>query len=300
MFLALDLAIFERLVGAPLDGNGDPKRDARGIPVNRLLIAPPLHPKRHLPSYGVRIPDMKRGVDVTRGRSTDNPKPFHPHKDFTHKSSRRVPILPLNIEGRSWDVVWPCITFSWYDMVFGSAYVYADPFCAADRSAPTVQATDRNGSVVASGPKRLAFRNHPEPYDVTYSIRAYAKSLYEVSVMVEAIKRIFPGKGAIEVEQADGSRLALDMMFNRLENLDVGGQNVPMAAEHDDQRHFSRALIYTVEGYTDNTGEFDGDDGCSGNIGTGWTAETVRSRILEMADVQNSSAEGDWYHVFES
>lgn len=295
--LSVDLALFERLVGAPLDANGNPVRDANGIPVNRLIPAPATYPKRRLPSYGVRVPALRTGGDLKRGGSTTNDRPLNPNRDLSRSSSARVPVFPLNIEGREWPDVWPCVTYSWFGMEFNpSTYIFDDPFCGPDPSAPTVDATDRDGNVIASGPKRNLFRAHPDPYDLTYIIRTYAKSLQETAMMVESILRIFPARTGLEITQADGSKRAVDMILDRVENLDRDGQLVPMSQDPAEQRHFSRALVYTIETNLDTTAGPVVREGCDLGTGIEWTEETVRCRLLELADIYNTPLLGDTHY----
>lgn len=285
-FLAVDLALYERLVGAPLSSRGTPKTDARGIPVNRLLLAPPGAPMTRTPSYGVRVPVLRQGV----GASKDATRALRPNKDFVFNTHQQIPVFPVNIESREWPTVWPSVTFYWYDLLFNpSTYTYADQFCEPADGTPELEVTNRNGEVIASGPREQTFRAHPEPYDATYVIRTFSKSFAETKWMSKAILDLFPARGVLEVEQADGSKLALDMSLDRVENLDEMGQNVAMSAEGE-QRFFSRGFIYTVEGYADNTGGFNALECGRGGGGPNgsWTERSITDRILELADMQNN------------
>jgi hypothetical protein len=287
-YLAADLAVFERLVGAPLDSNGRPKTDENGVPVNLLLCAPPLYQPEEvtrLPSYGVRIPMTRQGVDATRGRSTQNPRPFKPTRDFVFGAWRNVPVFPVNIEGRDWSNIWPCVTYYCQDETFNaSTFIYADPFGRDAPDAPTIEVTNRRGKVLATGVQNNERRPHPEAYDLHYGIQVYSKDSTELRWICDAVKKLFPARGSIEVEQMDGSRLQLDMLMEGDPvNLDIGNREVAMSMADNEQRHFSRLFTYRIESYIDNTGGFEAKDR--------WQEYAITNRILELADLQNNLIE---------
>jgi hypothetical protein len=268
-YLAIDLAIYERLTGAPLDGQGRPLLDSRGVPRNRSCIAPPLHPKVRLPSYGIRIPQIKENA----ANSEQVVRP----SDILLRSWRQVPVFSDNMTGELFQNAWPAVSFYWFGESFnGSTYVYADPFIEPDPGAPTVEINNRE----LSGPTRARYRGHPDAYDVTYVIRAWALDPTELRLICKRIKELFPARGALEVEQANGDKTVFDMMLESVENLDESGQNVEASIEAE-QRNYSRGFIYRIEAYEDNTMD----------EASMWVETTVRSRLLELARVQGTLVE---------
>lgn len=300
--LAIDLAIYERLVGAPLDSNGRPKLDANGIPVNRSIVAAASHVTPRLPSYGVRLPAIRQGVDGSRGATGHNVAPLHPVKDFRYVAPRQVPVFPLNVEGRDWRVIFPCVAFYWYETDFDpSTFIYDDPFCSVDPSAPIVSSQEAPAGQITQGSTRNKFSNHPDAYTETYIIRVWAKSLHEIKLLVSEIRRIFPARGVLEVERASGGKMPLDMILDRIENLDTNGPDVPMSQNSAEDRFFSRAFVYRVESYEDLDGGFDSvGPGCTANVSQAqWFDGTIQQRILELADAQDNLQSGDWYRQLD-
>jgi hypothetical protein len=282
VYLAVDLAIFERLVGAPLEGTGKPKVDAKGVPINRLLVAPPLSMQTRLPSYGIRIPELIKPRDTKRAFSSKNSVNIKMN-DFSRTAFKQIPVFPESIQGEDYQDLWPVVTFYWMDESFNSStYLYADPIEYPDPSAPTVTAYKRNGDIAASGPTRIKSVAHPDAYDLTYVIRVWSKDKIELRFICEAIKRLFPARGVLEVERWDGTKMALDMMSEGVDNFDVGGAEVAETGEGE-QTGYSRAFVYRVEAYSDNTIDTQST----------WVEDTVQSRILELAKHQGTLAQAE-------
>jgi hypothetical protein len=280
VYLAVDLAIFERLVGAPIDGNGNPVLDAKGIPVNRLLVAPPLSPYGRLPSYGVRIPMLTQPRDTRRAFSSKNGNTIKMN-DYSRTAFMKVPVFPESLSGADYQDLWPVVTFYWMDESFNSeTYIYADPIEMKDVSAPTEQVVNRNGEVVASGPTRMKYMAHPDAYDLLYVIRVWSKDKIELRLICDSVKKLFPARGVLEVERADGTKAALDMFMEGVDNFDVGGAEIAETGEGE-QRGYSRAFVYRIEAYVDNTVD----------TNAMWVEDTVRSRILELTNLQGTLVE---------
>lgn len=281
--LGVDLAIFERLVGAPLDKDGRPQTDSKGIPINRLIVPPPLtlaaEEGERWPSYGVRIPELTRTRDTKRTFSTKNSKNVNLN-DFSTKAWRNVPVFGESIDGADYQDIWPVVTFYWMDEQFNSSiYMYADPIREDDRTSPTMQIVDVDGNVLHSGPARYKLRAHPEPVDLIYAIRVWSKDMVELRALCEAVKRLFPARGVLEVEQWNGSKVPYDMLQESAENFDYGGLNVS-ESEEGEQHGFSRAFVYRIEAYQDNTIDSQAV----------WAEDTVRVRVLELAQMQETLA----------
>jgi hypothetical protein len=277
-YLAVDLSIYMRLVGYPIESDGHPKLDSKGIPVNRLLVGPPNSPegRERLPSYGLRIPNLKDG------RTTSGPKgggmPYM-LRDISKDTFKQIPVWPVNVKGMPPENKWPCVTFHWHDEEFNSqTYIYDDPFRTDAPTAPTVEVVNRNGEVIASGKSRVRFRPHPDEYDLTYVIRVWSKDAVELRLICAAVKKLFPARGVLEVEQSDGSVHPCDMMQQGFVNLDEGGDfNVNATVQSGNQRGYSRAFLYKIEAYQDNTTDVD-------QI---WEERVVIGRILEIATAQD-------------
>jgi len=281
-FLPLDLAIFERLVGAPLDSKGRPVLDDNGVPVNRALPGAPYRGRQ--PSYGVQIPTAINPQKTSRGLTSFDPAALRVFgAGWTPDNYRQVPVYDENIEDRKWEDVWPCVTFRMFDFEFApqNGYVFHDPFCGFDPMYPEETITNRNGDVVAVGRGSRLIRAEPDPYDVTYMIRIYAKNKWEMMWIARQIIYLFPARTGIEVQTADGERRFVDMLLDRVENLDPGGNDLVASLGGEEQRYYSRAFFFKIETYFDNS---------VNSFGTRdiYSRNTITSRILEMANVRDT------------
>lgn len=285
-FLAIDLALFEKLSGAPLDSKGRPELDDNKVPVNRTVIGPvgcnlPETHETLKPSYGVRIPLPKRpqkdssfglkGTQQSRLKLFD--QGWEPHT-FT-----QVPIFDINIEGRQWEDVFPRVSYYWSDLDFEpDTYVYADPIVSLIGGNASIS-SDFVGEI-QTGKSKQSVRPHPESWNFTYVIRTYAKTLWETMWMCRQIVHLFKARDALLVRQADGSTRAFDMIYQSHANLDTGERDIPMSRESKEQRFFSRAFYYTIEGYIDNSvNGFGTEDIFERNV--------ILHRMLKMFDARN-------------
>jgi hypothetical protein len=271
-YLAVELALYERLTGAPVDAHGRPMADSAGVPTNRHLIAPPLSRVERLPSYGVRIPNVRpeRIISGATGRNKD-----------LLSTWRQIPVFHENLEGEAFANTWPAVSFYWLDEAFNaSTYNYADHNLEPDPGAPQVNVLNRTGLVISHGPTRGRYYPRPDPYDLTYMIRGWAKDATEIRLICESIKRLFPARTALEVGLSDGSRAVFDMILEDIQNLDSTGQEIDVAVEAE-QRGYSRGFIYRIESYQDNTLDKEQT----------WSEETVRNRLLELANMQRRIVE---------
>jgi hypothetical protein len=273
-YLAVELALFERLTGWPLDSQGRPRLDDKGVPINRLLIAPPLSPFLHLPSYGVRIPSFRKERSVN-GR-TVRPKDLD-------RQWQQVPVFSESLKGEEFANAWPAVSFYWMDEAFNaSTYLYGDHLLEPDPGAPEAQALNRKNEVISHGPARGRYRPRPDPFDLTYMIRVWAKDATEIRLLCESIKRIFPARTALEVDLYDGSRAIYDMILEDIQNLDAGGAEVEASMEEEEE-HYSKGFIYRIESYQDSSLDEE----------TVWAETTVRSRLLEVANMQQRIIEAE-------
>lgn len=287
----IDWAIYKRLTGYPLDSEGRPRLDANGVPVNREVVGPPrlyAHDRvwdsvtqtfttraPMLPSYGIRVPIILGNTPMT-GVSTRRPA-FRPHSGYNPSSFRPVPVFDVNVTGRDWEQVWPCVTFEWAGLYLQQWNVYHDPFRADDTTSPAVELTNRNGDVVDSGTKRIRVRPHPESHTALYTIRVRSRVLVEAEWMAADLLRLFPEKGVLVVTFADGSTHPCDMILERMENLD--GPQVGSGLERS--RNVERQFVYRIEAYEDNTvGEY----GVQGSASEPRTTVSVVEAILQLEE----------------
>lgn len=268
MPLEVNLAIYKRLTGAPLDGSGRPMTDGSGVPLNRERIGPPdlnlneriFDPETGeytevlptLPSYGIRVPMTLQ--NSRQGLTSYNQDALPLFSKFDPKAMTQVPVFDQNMSGRKFDDIWPCVTFKWMGMDFDAkTFVYHDPFGAPDTDSELVNIRNRNGDIIQTGYARNLVRPHPESWPMTYTITAHAKSELEIAMICAEIARLFPARGALNVEFANGEVHACDMLLLRTATMDPGGDEAVMTRHPAEQREFSRAFVYVVESYLDNT-----------------------------------------------
>ncbi len=260
LYLAVDLAVFRRLTGYPLDNKGRPRVDASGVPLNRLIFGPPTGASTttpdatRVPSYGIQIPVAKSPYDAAHGYTSNDPDAVRLfEKGFDPNGFRQVPVFSENIDGRKWADVWPCVTFRWTDEEHDdSTSMFFDDMESTDARYPDTTIVDRFGDEF-TGPTRVNHYPHPEQWVQKYMIRAYAKSPQELGLICEQIKRIFPPKCGLEVEFADGSTHVSDMILESVVNLDLKGNEISKALAGEEQSYYSRAFNYRIEAYEDNT-----------------------------------------------
>jgi hypothetical protein len=288
-YLAVDLALFELLTGAPLDSEGRPRLGDDGLPVNRNSVRGPEKGGGLAPSWGIRIPMLKHPQHASPGLSTKRPDAVRPFSlGFTPNAYKWVPVFNENVEGRAWEDVWPCVTFRYLDADFdGSVSPYHDPF--QEPYGAKVDLKNQHGEVVQSGQTQVKVRRHPEAWPVTYQVRVWTKNGTELHLIEKAVRTLFTARGVLFVPQADGARLPFDMLFTGYENLDQMGNEVKMVAGQE-QRYLSRAFNYQIEAYEDNTtNEFGTNDVSYETV--------VYQRILEMQQLMGQMAVESWGNV---
>ncbi len=270
IFLEVDLAIYKRLTGYPIDHHGRPQTDGAGIPINRERIGPPgMNPSERaynseteeftpiypvLPSYGIRIPMMTGTFRGQHGSTSYDPASIPLFERFEPHTFRQVPVFDQNITGRKIDDVWPCVTFRWFGLDFDpKVFIYHDPFISPDTTSELVQIRNSEGLLVQEGYAHNLVRPHPDSWPMMYVITAYAKTHIEMGLICAEIIRLFPARGAINVQFASGEVHPCDMVLQRTETLDEGGDQALLVRGPEDQRGLARAFIYSVESYIDNT-----------------------------------------------
>jgi len=285
LFLELDLAIFERLTGAPLDDKGRPKMGPDNLPVNRCIPGPPKMNGELQPSWGIRIPQLKAPFDTYHGLTSNDPMAYRMfEKGFSPSSFRQVPVFDENIENRKWSDVWPCVTFSlqdFYHQTATSSYgSYGSEF---DPKSDPAEIRNSSGEVVASGRQNKLISPHPESWDVTYAIRVFSKSKIELELITsQLLTKMFPGRSAIEVGFMNGTKHWCDMFWIWSQNLDLRGENVKKSLDPSEQAHYSRAFFYKIESYMDNTGDKFG-------YGEQYSKPVILGRIMELAKLRDGN-----------
>lgn len=284
MFLELDLAIYKVLTGYPLDGKGRPLLDGQGVPVNRSAFG--VGSSGRKPSYGIRIPQLVAGYDGKRGLTSQDPEAYRMFKKgFSPNTFRQIPVFDENIEGRKFSDVWPCVTFRQDMLAFNpSTYITGDPFVAPEPGAPKRQVTNERGEVIASGYESYIERPHPEAFDVSYTVIAYAKSRLELDLICQQILYLMPARTGLEVEYQDGTTHVCDMLLTDTASLDFTAGELGMSEAPDEQRLFSKAFTYLVEAYFDNTtNEF--------GVADVTRTQAIMERLYELSDIQGYTVE---------
>lgn len=273
LFLEVDLAIYTRLVGAPLNSKGLPIVDNNGVPVNRAVIGPPdLNPNLFiydtvsgapipqrplLPSYGIRIPTLVPPYKALRGLTSRDPDAMRIFTaGFDPNTFRQVPVFDQNINDRKYDDVWPAVTFRWSDTEYEpKTFMYHDPIGAFDTktSAPVNIQGAAGVGTIESGYAAALIRPHPESWNVIYTISAWSKDSVELELICAQIMYLFNGKGAIDVTWQNGEVHTCDMLLQRVVNLDERGDEVTPGIGAEEARPFGRAYVYLIEAYLDNT-----------------------------------------------
>lgn len=253
MFMELDLAIYKVLTGYPLDGKGRPLLDASGVPQNRSSFG--VGSSGRKPSYGIRIPQMLPPFDGKFGLTSQDPNAYRMfRKGFSPNTFRQIPVYDENLEGRKFADIWPSVTFRQEFFTFNSStYITGDPFVTPEPGAPFYQVANAAGDVIASGYEAYQERPHPESFDVSYTITAYAKSRVELDLIAQQILYLMPARTGLEVEYQDGTTHVCDMLLTDTASLDFTAGELGMSESPDEQRLFTRAFTYMIEGYFDNT-----------------------------------------------
>lgn len=301
LFLEASLAIFKRLTGYPLDQHGRPLLDPKtNKPLNRELIGPPdlnfatkyrdsvtgewvdIPPR--LPSYGVRIP-MVATAPGTRGSSTDDPSARLGKAGHVASAMKQVPVFEMNTTGKSWEDVFPCVTFRWTSFANGKDVPYHEPFVTDDTSGPQRQLLDEAGDVIAEGYEHQFIRPMPDQVNVTYMITCHARDTTEMSLLCACIMELFPQAGALVTQLQDGSEHACDMFRERAVNYDDGGDFVSATQGPEGQQALIRAFYYIVETYMDNTTN---QYGVQETAHATRRAATITEAMFEIATLQDN------------
>lgn len=272
MDVALTLALFQRLTGYPLDSQGNPLLNTDGSPRNRNG------------SYGIRIPAPL--MTVSQGApSTQTPDAVRLWGRGYHQNSYiQVPVWFGGTDFKKHDQVWPCVSFVESDLIpGGDPYLYDDPIVYGEGSA-TVGNEDTG--YTETGPDVLHSRKHPEPWTIQYTIRLYSKDPVEIQWLERALIICLGQKGALTVEQADGTFRTVDYRCARVAFFDQGEMFNPESSEGSNRdSYLTRAFTFVCEANVDNTVQ---------GFGTlDWSQEqTVLHRILELSDLQERIWEG--------
>lgn len=304
LLLEAELAVYKRLTGYPLDAKGRPLLGTDGLPKNREVIGPPdllpyeriydpitdtfqpVFPK--LPSYGIRIPTMKAPFMGQRGLTSQDPVALRLFDGFESNSFKQVPVFDQNISGRKWEDVWPCVTFRTMAVDFDpKVFVYHDPFNDPDTSSAPFDVQNYKGDVVQQGYVKNLVRPTPDSWVITMVITAWAKESMELALLCAEIMKLFPPKGALTVTWASGEQHTCDMLLQRTETLDSGGNDVFATQGPEEQRSFARAFVFQIEGYFDNTAN---KYGIQGSALAQREQIAIRERLLEIHDIMTGVA----------
>lgn len=272
--LSVDLAIFKRLTGAPLDSQGRPVVDAEQVPVNRNLVGPVRLNGERQPSYGVRIPvalPEVREFDL----NTTSPETRKIHADgFYTDVFKQVTVYWEGTSGRDWNVITPCVVFGDTGIQATNMFVHYDDFVLPDPDAGTM--TLESGEVVPAG---FLVSPHPEQRIITYAIKVFARTKVEMSLICDQVERLFPTRGAIFVELANNTEVAYDMTRYGEDNLSYRPDDKDRSL-FGDERFYGKAFLYRVEAYHDYTLRAFGDQFSQQH------EAAILSYVMELVDKQ--------------
>jgi hypothetical protein len=265
-YLAVELALWERLTGAPLDNSGLPK-SVDGVPVNRSLpgipgveptdedaakgiIAPPRRP-----SYGVRIPRRKQGTREFPPYQLPAQKTAHQppllQRDYSKNQFAQIPVIPHNQLGQQHHKVWPLVTFHFMGIarVLSSAHTYDDYFTSPVPTAPNVDVVTGPTGEPSVGKDTVVFIPPSEPQTLMYGIRVYARYDDELKLIMSEIHRLFPAMTGLDVLLASGDTTSFSMRLTGVEDLSPGQLNVQNTLEQE--RQYSYLFIYEIDARSD-------------------------------------------------
>lgn len=285
IFLACEWAIFQRLVGWPVDSHGKPKvNSTTNRPDNSLLIGPPETNGARLPSYGVRIPMLKAPYDTSHPLSSKTPDAVRLFdKGMDAAASRQIPVFFEGIDGRQWESIWPCVTFRLSDMdQRKNTYIYFDSFETG--VGEDVEIENKAGETVQEGSPDAVIRPHPESWDLEYTFTVYSKNSVEFGLIIECLTRLFPQRGAIEIEQMDGTKIVLDMLLTTTVDVSQKKSDKTFTLLGDQTEYYARAFTYRIEAYADNTANKFG-------VNDSFTVPLILERMVNLHQIQSVSFE---------
>jgi len=239
---------------------------------------------------------MRPNVQAVRGLTSDDPAAVRAFSDgFQENAFRQIPVFDENIEGRKWEDVFPCVTFRWVSTEFDpSTYVYFDPMgypgslSEQDPTTKSVNILNQNGEIVQSGYEQNIRRPLAEPWNAVYAITVHSKNSIELKMICDALMRLFPARGSIEVELQDGTRATRDMLYQRTDNLDEGQDRILATLGPEEERAFARSFVYVIETYIDNsTNQF----GIQGSPLASRHYAAILARLFEIDDIVGKAVE---------
>jgi hypothetical protein len=264
MDIALTLALFERISGAPFDSAGRPQLRADGTPNNRHG------------SYGVRLPAPKTLAALRQSLASDNGGGLRPWgRGFEQTAYQPVRVQVDGVDGLRNDQVWPSVSIVETDILPGTdPYLFNDPI---EETSGTATITNPITGQTFTGTDRVRSRRHPDPYNMVYTIGVFAKSSVERALLSRSVLYILGMKGAISVEKPDGTFRMVDYFFDRTAMVNQGeAYNPKTGLIETEDRHLAAHHTYIFETHLDNSVQ---------GFGThdfGAWETTILSRLLEI------------------
>lgn len=228
MYVALDKAIRDRLEGNP--------RDRLGNPVSAA-------------NPGVRYPVYNRATSL-RDEKFD---PFN----VIPNQWRMCPIFKRSSHGKDWSMIFPCVVFG-YASISPNPEVWLPPVSKnkiTTHSGNLVTLRNRAGEVIAVGYPTTIDRPLPEGFNILVQIEVHAKVEYEALALLHGLYTVFPQRGQLLVQQADGSSHSCDMSMlgDTVVSVPEDPSLEDASAAQEDFREHSYIVSYLVEGYQDTT-----------------------------------------------
>jgi hypothetical protein len=261
---ALLFAIYRRLVGYPLDNRGRPQLGSDGKPRNIEG------------SWGLRLPSRKTGASQAAQGDVD----LHRFgaRGYEAKNYVQVPVFLEGVDARRWTSVFPSASFMMSDIQGGEAYVYdladGEDGIGADTGTQTITNNVTGYTYEATDQRRT--RKHPEPWDVFVTVTLRSREPFELAMLERALLILFGKKGAIQVEQLDGSHRVIDYVQERYAVGHEGEANDPDEGIGGERSAFLKSsLTYRFETSLDNSVVGFGTDDFT-------TQQMVSERLLEI------------------
>lgn len=265
---ALAFAVFRRLTGYPCDAKGHPLLDpATGLPLNIEG------------SRGLRVPMAKQAAaSIVPDSATQDAFRFGA-RGFHGNQYVQVPVYFEGTDTKRWRNVFPSCSISVSDVQLGGDPYLFDPDeqdgIGEDSGENTI--TNSVTGYSFTTPAQRITRKSPEPWDVFITFSLLETDTFKMMMLERAFLALFKQKGAIEVEQLDGTFRALDLFFDRYAVMDQGEPYDPQQGTSEEARAFlKRSYTFRCETSHDNS--------VAGfNTYDFTTQYMIESRTLEMA-----------------
>lgn len=260
--LALILAIFEKLTGAPLDSSGVPLRSPDGELLNRQK------------SLGLRVPAPAHPAD---GRVLSTRFPWLGLFSEGYQQHSNVPVRCqfAGIQGTDWDDVFPSCSFNVLD------YAPAEVLFNHEAESHSVAQGDYNDP---DGVPVRDLRPAAGRWNITVVFTLRARDPFELALLCHNFRDLWNVHGSVFMRTSDGGEVPAPYEFLRYSAMD-GGEF--MNAERTTDGHSPRQahLTYEFRGVpVDNASNGYGSDSV-------YTTELIQQVLLHATYDRSSAGE---------